>query len=97
MTERKSAEWMCPLDERIMEYLSNERCGTPSLIHSETVMLASRRRVFERLKMLEDAGLVVRIYEEGIMFELSGEGQRYLSGDLDAEKHIQQPNPRAVN
>jgi DNA-binding transcriptional ArsR family regulator len=97
MTERKSAEWMCPLDERIMEYLRNERWGTPALIHRETAMLASRRRVFERLKVLEEAGLVARLYSGGIMFELAGEGQRYLCGELDAAKHLKRPNPKAVN
>jgi len=96
MTERKSAEWMCPLDERIMEYLSSERWGSPLLIHRETAMLASRRRVFERLKMLEGAELVGRMYEGGIVFELTGEGKRYLDGELDAAKHVQRPNPSAV-
>ena len=96
MTERKSAEWMCPLDERILEYIESEGWATPSLIHRETAMLASCRRAFERLKILEETGLVVRPYEGGIVFELAGEGQRYLCGELDAAKHLQRPNPRPV-
>ena len=96
MTERKSAEWMCPLDERVLEYIDNEGWATPSLIHHKTAMLASRRRVFERLKMLEGAELVGRMFEGGIMFELTGEGKRYLDGELDAKKHVERPNPRAV-
>lgn len=96
MTERKSAEWMCPLDERILEYIESEGWATPSLIHRETAMLASCRRVFERLKILEQAGLVARLCEGGIAFELAGEGQRYLCGELDAAKHLQQPDAWAV-
>jgi hypothetical protein len=30
------------------------------------------------------------------MYELTGEGQRYLEGELDAAKHVDQPNPHAV-
>ncbi|PSQ15033.1 winged helix-turn-helix domain-containing protein [Halobacteriales archaeon QS_8_69_73] len=84
---------MCPLDECIMEYLSDERWGSPSPIQRETAMLASPRRVFERLEIPGEAGLVARLYEDGIIFEPAGEGQRYLYEELDAAKHLQRPDP----
>ena len=87
---------MCPLDERIMRYPSNEQWGSQSLIHRETAMPASPRRVFERPKILEKAGLVARLYEGKIMFEPAGEGQRHLCGELDAAEHLQRPGPRPV-
>lgn len=46
--------------------------------------------------MLSDAGLVAPIFEDANMYELTGEGQRYLEGELDAAKHIDRPSPHAV-
>lgn len=45
--------------------------------------------------MLTDAVLVAPIYNGADMFEVTGEGQRYLKGDLDAE-HLPRPNPQFV-
>jgi predicted transcriptional regulator len=95
MSGRRPADWMCPLDERIMEYIEREDWATPRLIHSETSMNASWGRTYERLKMLEQAGLVEREHHRGTMFDLTGEGIRYLRGDLDAE-HLPCPNPHTV-
>lgn len=96
MSDRRSAPWMCPLDERIMEILDREGWSTARLIEDVTTMDASEDRARERLKLLSEAGLVAPIYENASMYELTGEGQRYLDGDLDAAKHINQPNPNIV-
>lgn len=95
MTDRQPAEWMCTLDERILEHLQREGWSTARIIERATSMNASRERVTERLLMLTDAGLVAPIFEDSKMYELTGEGQRYLLGKLDAE-HQPRPNPRAV-
>jgi len=87
---------MCPLDERIMEYLDREGWSTARLIEQATSMNASENRVDERLRMLSQAGLVAPIVDDLDMFELTGEGRRYLDGDLDAAEHVDRPNPHAV-
>lgn len=35
--------------------------------------------------MLSDAGLIAPMSDDAEMYEVTGEGQRYLKGDLDAE------------
>lgn len=96
MTERQSAEWMCPLDERIMEYLDLEGWSTARLIEQATSMNASESRVAERLQLLSEVELIAPLFEDAKMYELTGEGQRYLSGELDAAKHLDRPNPHTV-
>lgn len=95
MTDRQPAEWMCLLDERILENLQREGWSTAHIIERATTMNATRKRVAERLRMLTAAGLVAPIFEGSKMYELTGEGQRYLLGKLDAD-HQPQPHPRAV-
>ncbi|WP_178915169.1 winged helix-turn-helix domain-containing protein [Natronomonas gomsonensis] len=90
MSERRPAEWMCCLDERILEHLQREGWATPRHIERTFSMNASEGRTQERLKMLADAGLVAPFFESSRMYELTGEGKRYLEGELDA-KH--QPFP----
>lgn len=95
MNPRQPAEWMCNLDERIMEHLESEGWATPRHIERTFSMNASEGRARERLRMLSFAGLVGPLFEDSRMYELTGEGQRYLAGDLDAE-HLPRPHPRAV-
>jgi len=45
--------------------------------------------------MLSYAGLIAPIYEEANMYEITGEGQQYLAGDLDAE-YLPKPSPKAI-
>jgi CTP-dependent riboflavin kinase len=95
MKQRQPAPWMCNLDDLILEYIDREDWATAGLIESETTMNASRGRAFERLKMMEQAGLVEREHHRGTMFDLTGDGIRYLRGDLDAE-NLPRPNPHVV-
>jgi len=48
------------------------------------------------LSEVDGTELVNHLYEGGIMFELTGEGKRYLNGELDAAKHLQRPAPHSV-
>lgn len=59
-------------------------------------MNASEGRVRERLELLTEAGLLAPLFEGSKMFELTGEGKRYLSGELDAAKHLERPTPPHV-
>jgi DNA-binding PadR family transcriptional regulator len=96
MSERQPAEWMCNLDERIMELLKREGWATARHIEREMRMNASEGRSYERLEMLTQAGLVGPIYEDANMYELTAEGVRYLEGELDAEA-LDRPNPHIVS
>lgn len=95
MNERQPAEWMCVLDERILELLQRDGWSTASIISRELRMNASRARTYERLRMLRWAGLVAPIHPRSTMYELTTEGQLYLRGKLDA-RNRPRPNPRAV-
>jgi hypothetical protein len=90
---RKSAPWMCTLDERILEYLRRDLLGTADWISGEMKMNASERRVRERLGMLADAGLVAPLTEDGDLWVLTMTGIEYLDGELDAENQPR-PSPR---
>lgn len=89
---RRPAEWMCPLDERIVEFVAQEPLASPRLMASVFDFFASRDRIQERCKMLSDAGLIAPFSDDFEMYEVTGAGQRYLEGNLDAEH---QPRPRA--
>lgn len=89
---RKMAEWMCTLDERIIEYVTEDSLANPRLMASAIQFNASKRRIRERCQMLTDAGLIAPISDDAQLYEVTREGQRYLDGDLDVEH---QPRPRA--
>ncbi|MCU4926636.1 hypothetical protein OB905_11695 [Halobacteria archaeon AArc-dxtr1] len=92
---RKPARWMCTLDERILEHLNDDSWSTPR--HMARVMKfdASRHRVSERCWMLAQAGFIAPLFEESKMYEITGEGQQYLEGKLDAENRPR-PSPQAL-
>lgn len=92
---RKSAKWMCTLDERIIEVLAMESFASPR--HLETVINfnASKDRIAEECHMLSAAGLIAPICEDSDFFEITGEGLRYLEGELNAE-YLPRPNPHTL-
>jgi len=89
MTMRKPAEWMCSLDERILEYLNDEPWTMPHVLEHELSMDASEKRIRERCQLLADADLIEPIHSE--MYELTTWGRLYLEGEVDARN---QPRPR---
>jgi hypothetical protein len=92
---RNQAEWMCTLDERLIERVAEDSLSSPRHLERTINFNASLGRIKERLAMLTDAGLVAPIYDGAGMYEVTGEGQRYLKEELDAE-HLPRPNPHAV-
>lgn len=92
---RKQAEWMCTLDERIIEILATESLASPR--HLETVINfnASKERITEECQMLSVAGLIAPICKGADMYEITSEGLRYLDGDLNAE-YLPRPNPHSL-
>lgn len=92
---RKPARWMCTLDERILEWLSEDSWSTPRHMSRAVNLTASRGRVEERCQLLSQVGLAAPIFEDSQMYEITYEGEEYLAGELDVEKRPT-PSPRAL-
>lgn len=77
---RQPGEWMNPVDDRVLEFLSEEGASSPKIVadglgnHPEYVG--------ERLRTLTEYGLVDRP-GRGI-YRITEQGEGYLAGDLDA-------------
>ncbi|MFC7139262.1 MarR family transcriptional regulator [Halosimplex aquaticum] len=85
---RQPADWMQPMDERILEALQS--CGlvlSPSIIAYN--IDKSREAVGRRLSELSDFGLVERV-DRG-KYIITTEGEDYLNGDLNASELEKKP------
>ena len=82
------------LDERILESLNEEGSLTAWQI-AFNLDSPSRKRVVERCKVLAEAGFVEVVKREELhdQFEITGCGQRYLTGEVNAE--LRRPVPGA--
>lgn len=69
-------------DERILEYLSEQSMGTPSVIAEDDRIRYDRQYIGHRIRKLTDVGLAVRI-GRGV-YQITEEGEAYLTGDFDA-------------
>jgi hypothetical protein len=81
---------MCPLDERILELLDERGWASPEFIAGEVRLFSSVERVRERCQMLTEAALIEPMTDDERAFEVTRDGQMYLSGELDARN---QPKP----
>jgi len=88
--QRKSADWMLQLDERILEYIESEGFVTPKMLARESDFPEYRGILSDRCKRLQYAGFIHPFADE--MYEITVEGRLYLKGDLDA---AHQPYPKA--
>lgn len=94
--DRKSGCWMKLTDERIMECLDEaEKPLTPWMI-ADDLGAPSRRRVDERCRVLARAGFVQMAQRVGVddQFTITGWGQLYLEGEVDAGLRRPLPAPR---
>jgi hypothetical protein len=78
---RKRAEWMRPVDERIMETMRDEGNLTPYAL-DETFDVAVANYASNRLSELAQYGLVERLGRG--LYRLTEDGQAFLEEDLDA-------------
>lgn len=76
---RQPADWMTPMDDRILEVLNAGLVLSPTIIAYN--IDKSREAVGRRLSDLSESGLVRRI-ERG-RYEITDIGREYLSGNLD--------------
>jgi len=81
---RQPAEWMTPLDERILELMAAEGWATPASVARRVSLRASVARVRERCVVLTQAGLVAPVSRQRRHHAITGAGRRYLDGRLDA-------------
>lgn len=80
---RRPADWMQPMDDRILEALqSSGLILSPAIIAYNIDM--SREAVTRRLKVLSEHGLVNKV-ERG-KYEIRELGEQYLEGEIDAGK-----------
>lgn len=79
---RQPADWMTPMDDRILEVLDAGLVLSPTIIAYN--IDKSREAVGRRLSVLSEAGLTERI-ERG-RYKICEEGRAYLAGDVDSDE-----------
>jgi len=89
---RKPADWMVPLDERILEILRAEGWSAPPYMAQKVSLSASVDRVDERCRMLTYAQMIEHLSPQYENYDLTGVGLRYLEGRIDANGL---PRPKA--
>jgi hypothetical protein len=77
---RQSAEWMDPVDERILELIQERGNLTPDAI--EKFGVTSANHASRRCKLLSKYGLLSRIVTG--LYGITQDGEAFLQGDLDA-------------
>jgi hypothetical protein len=85
---------MTHTDDRILEYLSSVSTATAWEIAYEQGIEGDRRRIENRFRVLANAGCVdVYFRDVGLddEYEITGWGEMYLDGDVDAE--LRRPLP----
>lgn len=84
---RRMGRWMYPVDERILEYLSEESWGSPSTMAAESEFQqlgVGSEYIKQRCQCLVERELIVPLVQGERMYEISRWGLAYLRGDLDA-------------
>ncbi|WP_247006339.1 winged helix-turn-helix domain-containing protein [Halorientalis litorea] len=92
---RTPADWMVPLDERILEILRGEGWSSPSYIARKVSLFCSVGRVRERCQFLTYAELVEPLSPERDNYDITGRGIQYLEGRLNAG-NLPRPSGREV-
>ena len=80
---RHSGKWMTSLDDRILEFLHENKPTTPTKMTEEASLPYSRQHVDRRCKRLDEEGLL-----EGLgngVYMITEDGEAYLEGRLDTE------------
>ena len=79
--------WMYPVDERILEYLSEESWGSPRTMESHyrfQRLDVDAGYIEQRCEQLVERELIEPFVEGSDMYEITTWGLAYLRGDLDA-------------
>lgn len=73
------------VDERILEHLAEDPCASYRFMASLKEFDTSPGRVRERCQVLARVGLVAPLSNEGLVWELTEKGERYLEEELSQE------------
>ena len=79
---RKRADWMNPVDEKILEKMRDYGNMTAKSLGDEGICAVGTART--RLLVLVDYGLVQRISRG--LYRITEEGKQFLDGELDASE-----------
>jgi len=79
---RKSADWMAPVDDRVLELVRSHGNLTPAAV--DHLGGPSRHYASERMSVLSDYGLLEQIYRG--LYGITDKGHQYLEEDLDASE-----------
>lgn len=89
---------MLPVDERILEYLTEEPWATAGEMANLDVFDVPEGTIQERCKVLADIDFLAPAVDESSsdpdMWEITGWGELYLEGEIDAR--YRQPTKRAL-
>ena len=80
---RKRADWMRPVDERILETMRDEGNLTPQALDDAFDVTAANHAI-NRLSVLEEYGLVERISRG--LYRITEDGEAFLNEKLDASE-----------
>ena len=96
LPERKTAIWMIALDERVLEHLDDAEAPMTAWQLASDLGMPTRRRVRERCHVLAHAGFAVVLPRGGLSerYDITGDGQRYLEGEIDADHRRPIPAPK---
>ena len=81
---RYAGNWMTAVDDRILEYLSENKSGSPTKMKREGPIRYSRQQVHRRCKKLAENGLINDL-GNGV-YMITKDGEAYLEGRLDTEE-----------
>ena len=83
---RHSGDWMTLLDDRILEYLSENEAASPTEMKKGGPLHFSRAYVGRRCRKLADEGLIREISDA--VYKITDDGEAYLDGSLDTQNWV---------
>lgn len=78
---RYSGRWMTLVDDRVLEFIHENKHGSPKMMKEEGRIRYSRQYIDKRCKELVSRGLLQHV-GNGV-YIITEDGERYLEGDLD--------------
>ena len=95
MDIRRTATWQRTLDERILEALRDDGPASIRYLAAKRSIFATAAQVRARCRLLASVDLVEPHTRDWELFELTGDGRRYLEGELDVSLRWL-PHPRGA-
>lgn len=91
---RKSGKWMTIVDDRVLEYISENGHGSPTEMMENGPIPYSRGYITQRCQKLADHGLLQPV-GNGV-YTITARGEAYLAGDLDTHEDAPDEAPDAA-